>query len=49
MWNAGGELQDTKAVIPTATMPGIYQVVIDDCKAHGASTRRRWAACPTSG
>ena len=36
MWNAAGEQQDTKAVIPDSSYAGIYQVVIDDCKAHGA-------------
>ena len=36
MWNANGELQDAKAVIPDRCYAGIYQVVIDDCKAHGA-------------
>ena len=36
MWNAKGQLQDTKAVIPDRCYAGIYQVVIDDCKAHGA-------------
>ncbi|HEX2604473.1 MAG TPA: NADP-dependent isocitrate dehydrogenase, partial [Oxalicibacterium sp.] len=36
MWNAKGELQDAKAVIPDRCYAGIYQVVIDDCKKHGA-------------
>ncbi len=36
MWNAAGALQDTKAVIPDRNYAGIYQVVIEDCKAHGA-------------
>jgi isocitrate dehydrogenase len=36
MWNAAGEQQDTKAVIPDSSYAGIYQVVIDDCRAHGA-------------
>jgi isocitrate dehydrogenase len=36
MWNAAGELQDTKAVIPDSSYAGIYAVVIDDCKGHGA-------------
>ncbi len=36
MWNAAGELQDTKAVIPDSSYAGIYEVVIEDCKAHGA-------------
>ena len=36
MWNAAGELQDTKAVIPDSSYAGVYQAVIDHCKAHGA-------------
>jgi isocitrate dehydrogenase len=36
MWNAAGELQETKAVIPDASYAGIYQAVFDDCKANGA-------------
>jgi isocitrate dehydrogenase len=34
MWNAKGELQDTKAVIPDRCYAGIYQAVIDDCKGE---------------
>jgi isocitrate dehydrogenase len=36
MWNAAGELQDTKAVIPDACYAGVYAAVVDDCKANGA-------------
>ena len=36
MWNAEGKLQDTKAVIPDRSYAGVYQAVIDDCRAHGA-------------
>ena len=36
MWNADGELQDTKAVIPDRSYAGIYQAVIQDCKENGA-------------
>ena len=36
MWNAEGELQDAKAVIPDSSYAGLYQAVIDDCKKHGA-------------
>ncbi|HSJ07151.1 MAG TPA: NADP-dependent isocitrate dehydrogenase [Longimicrobiales bacterium] len=35
MWNAAGEMQDCKAVIPDSSYAGIYQAVIDDCNAHG--------------
>ena len=36
MWGPDGELHDTKAMIPDRCYAGIYQAVIDDCKAHGA-------------
>jgi isocitrate dehydrogenase len=36
MWNKDGEQQDTKAVIPDSCYAGVYQAVIDDCRAHGA-------------
>ena len=36
MWNAAGELQDTKAVIPDSSYAGVYAAVVDDCRAHGA-------------
>ncbi len=36
MWNAAGDPQDTKAVIPDSSYAGVYQVVIDDCRANGA-------------
>ena len=36
MWNAKGELQDTKAVIPDRSYAGIYQEVIKDAQKHGA-------------
>ena len=34
MWNAAGDLQDAKAVIPDRCYADIYQVVIDDCKQN---------------
>jgi isocitrate dehydrogenase len=36
MWGADGAEHDTLAVIPDSSYAGIYQVVIDDCRAHGA-------------
>ncbi|NQV52296.1 MAG: NADP-dependent isocitrate dehydrogenase [Flavobacteriales bacterium] len=36
MWNAKGEAQDTKAVIPDRSYASIYQQVIDDCRENGA-------------
>ena len=36
MWGPDGTLHDTKAMIPDRCYAGIYQAVIDDCRAHGA-------------
>jgi isocitrate dehydrogenase len=36
MWGPDGALHDTKAMIPDRSYAGIYQAVIDDCRAHGA-------------
>jgi isocitrate dehydrogenase len=36
MWGPDGELHDMKALIPDRCYAGVYQAVIDDCKAHGA-------------
>jgi isocitrate dehydrogenase len=36
MWGPDGKAADTLAVIPDSSYAGIYQVVIDDCRAHGA-------------
>ncbi len=36
MWGSDGKLHDTKFVIPDGSYAGIYQEVIDYCKAHGA-------------
>jgi isocitrate dehydrogenase len=41
MWNADGKLQDCKAVIPDRCYGGVYQVLIDSCKQHGATRRSR--------
>ena len=35
-WGPDGELHDTKFVIPDRSYAGVYQAVIDDCKARGA-------------
>jgi isocitrate dehydrogenase len=49
MWNARGELQDTKAVIPDRCYAGIYQAVIDDCRAHGAFDPATMGSVPNVG
>ncbi|AEL05437.1 NADP-dependent isocitrate dehydrogenase [Xanthomonas campestris pv. raphani] len=49
MWNAQGKLQDTKAVIPDRCYAGVYQAVIDDCKAHGAFDPSTMGSVPNVG
>ncbi len=49
MWNARGELQDTKAVIPDRCYAGIYQVVIEDCREHGAFDPATMGSVPNVG
>ncbi|ABD11572.1 MULTISPECIES: NADP-dependent isocitrate dehydrogenase [Frankia] len=36
MWGPDGREADTLAVLPDSSYAGIYQVAIDDCRAHGA-------------
>jgi isocitrate dehydrogenase len=36
MWGPDGTEADTLAVIPDSSYAGVYQVVIDDCRANGA-------------
>ncbi|MFJ2115065.1 NADP-dependent isocitrate dehydrogenase [Streptomyces sp. NPDC087850] len=36
MWGPDGQEADTLAVLPDSSYSGVYQVVIDDCRAHGA-------------
>ncbi|WDI94171.1 NADP-dependent isocitrate dehydrogenase [Xanthomonas campestris] len=49
MWNAQGMLQDTKAVIPDRCYAGVYQAVIDDCKAYGAFDPSTMGSVPNVG
>jgi isocitrate dehydrogenase len=49
MWNAQGEQQDTKAVIPDSSYAGIYEVVIEDCKANGAFDPATMGSVPNVG
>jgi len=49
MWNAAGEQQDTKAVIPDSSYAGIYQVVLDDCRANGAFDPATMGSVPNVG
>jgi len=49
MWNAEGKTQPTKAVIPDSSYAGIYQAVIDDCKANGAYDPTTMGSVPNVG
>jgi isocitrate dehydrogenase len=49
MWNADGERQDCKAVIPDRCYAGIYQVMIEDCKANGAFDPATMGSVPNVG
>src|SRR5690606_4806765 len=49
MWNAEGKLQDAKAVIPDRCYAGIYQAVIEDCKANGAFDPATMGSVPNVG
>ena len=49
MWNPKGELQDAKAIIPDRSYAGIYQAVIEDCKANGAFDPATMGSVPNVG
>ncbi|EJU32266.1 MULTISPECIES: NADP-dependent isocitrate dehydrogenase [Capnocytophaga] len=49
MWNTKGETQDTLAVLPDSSYAGIYQVVIDFCKEHGAFDPTTMGSVPNVG
>lgn len=49
MWDAKGNTQDTKAVIPDSSYAGIYQETIDFCKKHGAFDPTTMGTVPNVG
>uniref|UniRef100_UPI0025940C07 NADP-dependent isocitrate dehydrogenase n=1 Tax=uncultured Corynebacterium sp. TaxID=159447 RepID=UPI0025940C07 len=49
MWNADDQEQDTLAVLPDSSYAGIYQVVIDDCRANGAYDPTTMGTVPNVG
>ena len=49
MWGADGERQDCKAVIPDRCYADIYEVMIEDCKAHGAFDPATMGSVPNVG
>ncbi|MFF7158514.1 NADP-dependent isocitrate dehydrogenase [Streptomyces sp. NPDC008139] len=49
MWGPDGQEADTLAVIPDRSYAGIYQVTIDDCRAHGAFDPATMGSVPNVG
>ncbi|WP_293848375.1 NADP-dependent isocitrate dehydrogenase [uncultured Brevibacterium sp.] len=49
MWGPDGNEADTLAVIPDSSYAGVYQTVIDDCKAHGAYDPATMGSVPNVG
>ncbi|WP_209373601.1 NADP-dependent isocitrate dehydrogenase [Brevibacterium renqingii] len=49
MWNKDDQTQDTLAVIPDSSYAGVYQTVIEDCKAKGAFDPRTMGTVPNVG
>jgi isocitrate dehydrogenase len=49
MWGPDGEEHDTVAVIPDSSYAGIYQAVIEDCRANGAFDPATMGSVPNVG
>ena len=49
MWNAEGDQQDAKAVIPDSSYAAVYQEVIDFCREHGAFDPTTMGSVPNVG
>ena len=49
MWNAKGEQQDTKAIIPDRSYAGVYQKTISFCKKNGAFDPTTMGTVPNVG
>ncbi|TDO68430.1 isocitrate dehydrogenase [Kribbella sp. VKM Ac-2571] len=49
MWGPDGEEHDTLAVLPDHSYSGIYQVVLDDCRANGAFDPATMGSVPNVG
>jgi isocitrate dehydrogenase len=49
MWDAAGQANDTLAVIPDSSYAGVYQTVIDDCRANGAFDPTTMGSVPNVG
>jgi len=49
MWGPDGKPADTLAVIPDSSYASVYQVTIDDCRAHGAFDPTTMGSVPNVG
>ena len=49
VWDAAGKTGDTLAVIPDSSYAGVYQAVIDFCKANGALDPKTMGSVPNVG
>ncbi len=49
MWNPGGELQDTKFVIPDHSYAPLYAETVEDCRRHGAFDPATMGTTPNVG
>ncbi|WP_136609378.1 NADP-dependent isocitrate dehydrogenase [Sinomonas albida] len=49
MWGPDGQEHDTLAVLPDSSYAGVYQVVIDDCRANGAFDPTTMGTVPNVG
>ncbi|WP_420323157.1 NADP-dependent isocitrate dehydrogenase [Kribbella catacumbae] len=49
MWGPDGGEHDTLAVLPDSSYAGIYQVVLDDCRANGAFDPATMGSVPNVG
>ncbi|MFD9677033.1 NADP-dependent isocitrate dehydrogenase [Streptomyces sp. NPDC059981] len=49
MWGPDGKEADTLAVLPDSSYAGVYQAVLDDCRAHGAFDPATMGSVPNVG
>ncbi|MGW4893650.1 NADP-dependent isocitrate dehydrogenase [Kitasatospora sp. NPDC004240] len=49
MWGPDGQEADTLAVLPDSSYAGVYQAVIEDCRAHGAFDPSTMGSVPNVG
>ncbi|QRQ79311.1 NADP-dependent isocitrate dehydrogenase [Glutamicibacter protophormiae] len=49
MWDAKGDTADTLAVLPDSSYAGVYQAVIEDCRANGAYDPTTMGTVPNVG